>query len=416
MNKLNPVIFFVLFLTMSISGYSQITFEKGYFIKNSGEKVECLIKNQDWKNNPIRFDYKLYEGDHVKIETIQNVKEFRINNTLKYVRHKAKIDRSSGSVNTMSEDSRPIFSEEEVFLKILVEGKSSLYQYTEGNLFRYFFDTEEVAITPLVFKRYKTRHYQTKGYESKSFRVAQNDAYKRQLWNNLKCEELSKKRFEKLKYTKDDLINIFIAYNQCVDPTYIGTEQKQKRDLFNLTLRPRLNISSPSTPDPVIASRNINFDDNQSFGFGLEVEYILPFNKNKWGIIAEPTYQYYSAEKDVENSSISGGRIITTFDYSSIEVPVGIRHYIFLNDSSKLFINVGYTFDFTLDNFVEFRRADNSILDSFEFLTGENLAYGVGFKFKNRYSAEFRYQSSRDIRFSGSAYESMSFILGYTVF
>ena len=49
------VISFLFYLTFS---YSQITFEKGYFISNDGIKTECFIKNLDWRNNPTEFEYK----------------------------------------------------------------------------------------------------------------------------------------------------------------------------------------------------------------------------------------------------------------------------------------------------------------------------------------------------------------------
>jgi hypothetical protein len=39
--------------------YAQITFEKGYFINNSGDRTECFIKNIDWRDNPTKFEYKM---------------------------------------------------------------------------------------------------------------------------------------------------------------------------------------------------------------------------------------------------------------------------------------------------------------------------------------------------------------------
>ena len=42
--------------------FAQISFEKGYFINNANQKTNCLIKNQDWKDNPTEFEYKLDEN------------------------------------------------------------------------------------------------------------------------------------------------------------------------------------------------------------------------------------------------------------------------------------------------------------------------------------------------------------------
>ena len=69
--------------------------------------------------------------------------------------------------------------------------------------------------------------------------------------------------------------------------------------------------------------------------FGVETEFILAFNKNKWGVTIEPTYQYYKSEKkpsDVE----------AKLNYTSVEIPIGIRHYFYLSEKSKIFINASY--------------------------------------------------------------------------
>ena len=46
----------LLFLIVTES-FGQIKYEKGYFINNENKKIECLIKNKDWKNNPSEFSY-----------------------------------------------------------------------------------------------------------------------------------------------------------------------------------------------------------------------------------------------------------------------------------------------------------------------------------------------------------------------
>ena len=44
--------------SVSMQCHSQISYVRGYFIHNSGEKTVCLIRNVDWKNNPQEFDFK----------------------------------------------------------------------------------------------------------------------------------------------------------------------------------------------------------------------------------------------------------------------------------------------------------------------------------------------------------------------
>jgi len=56
---------------MTIS-YSQISFEKGYFINNTNQRISCYIKNSDWKNNPTEFVYKIaLEGDKMTAKSLK---------------------------------------------------------------------------------------------------------------------------------------------------------------------------------------------------------------------------------------------------------------------------------------------------------------------------------------------------------
>lgn len=143
----------------------------------------------------------------------------------------------------------------------------------------------------------------------------------------MKCPNFATSRIENLEYKKNDLVRFFTEYSECYNKELINFESKQKRDLFNLTIRPRLNISSIKLPSVILNSRSIDFRNKTGFGFGLEAEFILPFNKNKWAITIEPTYQSLKAEKTTETNlnNVSGGVLITNVDYNSIEVPLGLR-------------------------------------------------------------------------------------------
>lgn len=86
-------------------------------------------------------------------------------------------------------------------------------------------------------------------------------------------------------------------YNECNNQVFINFESKQKKDLFNLNIRPGFNNSSFSTQNGITSSSNVDFDNEFGFRFGIEAEFIIPVNKNKWAILIEPTYQYYKSGK-----------------------------------------------------------------------------------------------------------------------
>jgi hypothetical protein len=167
---------------------------------------------------------------------------------------------------------------------------------------------------------------------------------------------------------------------------------------------------------------NVDFGNKSSFGFGIEAEFILPFNKNKWAISVEPTYQnfksnmtqivdYNSGFPDVFNNNIN---------YSSIEIPLSLRHYLFLNNNSKLFINVSYVLDFPMNSTFIYRNNNPNISERKIDATMPNMASGIGCKFNNKYSCELRYQSSRNIVSDyvnlNSKYSTLSLIFGYSIF
>lgn len=112
--------------------YSQVYYEKGYYIDDNNQKVDCLIKNVDWKNSPTEFDYKLSDADNPQRLTIQSVKEFCIYNSVKYIKSTVNIDKSSDQTSSLSLEKNPIFQVEVLFLKVLIEGKANLYSFEDG--------------------------------------------------------------------------------------------------------------------------------------------------------------------------------------------------------------------------------------------------------------------------------------------
>jgi len=395
---------------INTNAFSQISYEKGYIVNQSGETINCLIKNMDWKNNPESLEYKTNETSEIITTPINNIKEFGIFNISKYVRTTVNIDRSTDNIMYLTDTKNPIFKEEQLLLKVLIEGKASLYLYEDGNLKRYFYNVDNNEIKQLVYKSYLNENDD----------IAYNNQFKQQLWNNVKCSNLTMKEIEYLEYKKRTLSKYFIVYNDCNNTDIIDYDKKGQKDLINLTIRPRINSSQLKLDNSSSERQAYNFDNKIGLGIGLELEFILPFNKNKWSLALEPTYQSFNSETSINVTNLVGGKSISKIDYSSIELPLSLRHYFFLNDNSKIFANISYILDFSSTSEIQFTRADNSITDTLDFETKNSFAFGVGFKQNDTYSLELRYLTSRDIlgnyAFWGSNYTSVSLIFGYTLF
>lgn len=405
---MKKILILTLFITTNI--FSQVVFESGYFITNSSEKVNCLIKHLDWLNNPTEFYYKLVGEGEIKQESIDNVTEFVVNGKVKFLRAKVDLDISSNDINKLDINRSPNFISKEVFLKVLIEGRASLFSYVIAGDENFFYMMDDSSIKPLVHKLFFV--------DEKRDRVSSNDAYKQELLNNLQCLDINESRIKKLSYKRDELIDLFTNYNGCigVDFKNYNKKNKAKRDLFNLSFRAGLRNNSFNVKRDAL-NRELDFGSILSYRIGLEAEIILGFNNNKWAIIIEPTIQNFRSSK--KTTDLVAVNMFNTneaeLDFSSIEIPVGIRHYFFLNENLKLFANALYSFDVSNDSKIDF----DTVSDLEVFRQGFAVL-GAGLVFKKKINFELRHGFNRDNFWNNenynSNYSNLSFIIGYNFF
>ena len=212
-----------------------------------------------------------------------------------------------------------------------------------------------------------------------------------------------------LKYSKQKLVQYFKDYYDCIGDNYVVLDKKENKNSFKLNLRPGINLSALSIGNSNPHGFKLNYGGKITFIFGVVAEFIMSFNKNKWAFIIEPTYRYYKSETE----NIYRYRIYNTTlaNYKSIELPMGVRHYFFISENSKLFLNASFVLDFVLE----------SEINNFDVNTGPNFAFGAGYKLKDKYSMEFRYLNNRDffdnLYFTyTNKFRTFSVVFGYTLF
>lgn len=392
-------ILILLFSTFPLFTIAQITFQQGYFIEN-GVKTECLIKNLAWKNNPVSVEYKLSEQETVQIKTIKDISEFAVNDAYKYRRYTLNIDRSGITIDKLSDKKEPEWKSETLFLKALVEGKITLYQYEDGNLVKYFYSTgDNIKAEQLVYKEYMIEG-----------RVAENNFFRQQLYNVMKDNYAQTINFEKLKYRKDELVKLVVAYNgNTGEKTVNNLSEKQNKGKINLKITAGVSFSKLSADYNIgdfYSTTSFSFDRKPSLRIGTEVEYVMPFNNNKWSLFTDPNYQYYKTDTE------KPGKYTAEVNYSYLELPFGFRHYMYLNNDSKFFADAAFVMSLNLDDSFMYNGANITIEKNSCF------AFGGGFAHKN-YSTEVRYNLNHGISGDpgwGTDYNSISIILGYRLF
>ena len=423
-------ILFAISLFLVISAQAQIKFEKGYFISNNGNRTECYIKNLDWRNNPNSFEYKTdMKSDSVHEESIYGNREFGIVNVSKYVRYKVNIERSETNINNLSKTKAAQFKEETLFLKTLISGSASLYLYTADNITKYFYETATTPIEQLIYIKYINNNFSTNGANSFSENISENNQFRQQLLNNVRCSEPPESDFSTVSYRKNELIKLFEKYNACnksASEEAVNYNDKVKRKSFALKFAPGLYMASLSVSDPH-QYYNVSTEFKKTvFKIAVEAEYILPFSNNTWSIFVNPSYHKFSDTKNYNRNDGFGviskdNNYTANVKYSAIELPFGVRRYFFLNASSKIFINAMYVYNLSIsDSKISFTNNTFGTAGNnrFDIAPRNNFGLGAGYSYK-KFSVEFRVNTTRNITDLiewNIDYNTNGIILGYNVF
>jgi len=405
-------LFLILFLTSFLFQLSaQNSFEEGYFIKNDGTRISCLIKNEKWNFNPSSFKYKLDKEKSSNTLTIENTKEVGINERYKFIRATVNVDHTLDDVNELKTGAKPNFKEETIFLNVLVEGQANLYSYYTNNFRRYFYNKNSENIEPLIYKEYLNANQQ----------IAFNREFRTQLWNNLKCESIAFDKIQELKYTKNALGSFFIEYNTC-NAAQVSNYLKLRKSSNNLNLKLRLGV--------LLSEVNIDSYNNYPsditnkytrFRYGIEGEYFLPVKDRRLSLSTEVSYNKYTILGEVEYQPFISSSTQDTlyrerqFDlkYQFLEVPLNLRYYHTINSQNKLFFTTSFVFEVDIKSVF----SDGGAIEDF-IRSNNGFGVGVGYTYNNKVSIEYKYNFIRisDPLYGVSAsvnYKSNFITIGY---
>lgn len=352
--------------------FSQITFNKGFIIDNSGTKTECLIKNYDWRTNPVKIQYKLTDSADEITKKIDSIKEFGINDLAHYVRVSIRIDRSPFELENLSNSRKPKWSEETVFLKELVCGKAGLWIYTEPEQFWFFYTIDNSLPEQLINKEYLVDD-----------KVAKNEAFKQQILAYLQNENTKKVNVYSINYDEQSLIKYFKQYNSTYEYCPRTDFDKPERDVFILKAAGSANYSSLLIYNPQIL---FVFDSKLNWSSGLEAEYYLPFNNNTWSVLISPTYEHIFFSQKIQGTQ----RIM---NLQSVTFPIGGRYTKYLKNDIRCFASIYLNSIICLRFNDNFQYSSNVSLDVHE---ANSFVFGGGASFRN-FGIELKYHTSRDL-------------------
>lgn len=409
----------IVLLGIHLSVHAQVEFEEGYFIDLQGERTDCLIKNADWRYNPGEITYKLSEGSDPLQLHCSMAKEFGISDKLKYVGLTVEIDRSSDQKKNLTNFRNPDFHEERLFLKVLVEGVANLYSYRSTDRIKYFYSVGDSEIKQLVYKRYiadndfiginnySMQMKYDKGSAYATEKVAENLTYQQQLIDDLKCYTIDRSEILATDYSRSELLKLFVKYSKCKDAEFTNYNERRTRTTYNFNLKPGYSYSTFSIRNFTSSHRNTDFGGHFSFDLGVEGEIILPYHRNKWAVFCSPALQSFHSELEEAIAT----KIV---DYKSIEVPVGLRHYFFLNEKSKIYLSASFIYDIPIDSRIHIEYGQ-----TLDITNSANWSTGAGYKYNDKFALELTAGFHRNLigtyAFWYSDFYSLTLNFAYTV-
>ncbi|MBI9054043.1 MAG: hypothetical protein JEY96_09525 [Bacteroidales bacterium] len=302
---------------------------------------------------------------------------------MKYVRAEVDIDRSSMDVNRLSKQRTPKWSKEVLNLQVVIEGDASLYLFKDGKMVKFFYSLNNTDIKQLVYKKY---------IKEDEITTAINKRYQNQLWTELRLDGSAMSSVSNISYKVTSLSNYFRKYNEQFGNNIKEYKNSIKGDgaKFNMKLQTGIYQSSLSMSNS-LSGATMDFSSDLNLKLGVELEMILPFNKNKWSMYIDPTYVKYMSETFLKNNNLAPVKVKAQIN--SFKVSFGLRYYFYLNQNSRMHINVNIPYYISFDSKIEHPSED---MDKFTTSSLTFVGVGIGYSYKD-FGIEFRRDPSRKL-------------------
>jgi len=401
-NHKASLLFIFTFLFLNTALLAQREFLPGKITKSNGETIEALIKISGWKNNPYFIDYKINGEDRIITGKVEDVAAFEIFDKVKYVRADVAFDRSSDLQGQLSTVRDPLWENEILFLKILVESETSLLLHKTNKTMRFYYQKGSGGYEPLVYKKFLSNG-----------RVQRNRAYRKQIQDNFSCGyDLDELR--KAEYKIKDMVDLFVGINKCLNHEVNIMQAEGSKGSTTWAIQPGLNFISGRMTKSIIAvggtqpeTYSSNIDGKTDIRIGIEGEYMLPQSINKWSLFFGAAYSGFKASgqwNDVlyfSNLTLLRGTQSWEATVSNITFNIGIRRYFKLNDKTRILTSLGWVPGLTLDLN---SSADIALINNNVATTGakldpqevSNFIAGLGIQMGNL-TLEARYNTNRQV-------------------
>lgn len=401
MPNLKPLHLSVLIFFLSLNYAFSQRFQEGYYIDREGNRQEIQIINKKWSTWNNENLTVLQNGQKKRIPMDQ-IREFGIDDELKFIRTSIRIDRSPNRPKDLDFHPEPNLVEEKVLLKVIVEGDLSLYLFLENNVKKFFIGTKGKEPEQLILKRYMEE------VENKLV-IKENVAFRKQLERLSTCGSTN---FNKINYELGPLKKFVVNENACRSP---GEEY-----FSSVEVKPRFSMNVRAGAFYSIAHVERAFNDFAvnavSPTAAVELEYIIPAIRHEVGIKMNAMYHAFEVYDEIIFPYSSDPREIS-LSHAEIFFGPSVEYRYFLNNTSALSGGIGYYFPLLLEDshYTEtLSRLDKADRISTPF-PGVFVTYGFN-SFSLKLQAFVGSAILEDVNNFNVDLQRVSFTLGYFLF
>ncbi|MEA1887757.1 MAG: hypothetical protein U9N72_11165 [Bacteroidota bacterium] len=389
-------------------------FLEGEIVSAENELLEGFIDYRDWKYNPdiIRF---IPDGKITPLTfSPSDLMSFTVNNE-RFIAAEVTIERTPDNLDELLNVGGRIISREKVFLRVLVEGLTSLYYYNERQSGKHFYIRKDIGGEIIELKQYSVIS-EIEGQKE----VLVQDEYKDQLENIMRDCPMLIPMTHLVDYNRSELTELVEEYNKC-----LKGEIYYVAELPSVEYEARLsaglsafyiNFRGSGSDDLVVANFPISHKPYAAVGLNI----IFPFSRKTFSVYNEAGIHIYESSDHIqwyESEKV----------YEDVEMTLGATRICLLNTIRytypakrfRPFIYAGvvntYSFNITNNKKSVMHFYSTVTEHTSEAIAGHgrysfSLAGGIGIKYKNA-GLDLRYELGRGIKSTTNVSSST-----YTVF
>ena len=404
-------------LLLPACAFGQQNYQPAKVTTLTGDTLRGFINYRGWDRNPRVVSFKSDLQAPEQLFHPLDIKEFSVSNE-RYAGGKVNIDDSPQDLDKLSTTAVPIYRADTVFLRALIAGPKSLYQYKPANATRvYFYIQQGNNFDLLVYKRYK----QPGGGPVV---VQSNNTYQDQLSLYLANCPTVGRRLKDARYFASSLQRMFADYYACTSQPLAFQLRSKTKHQFGLLAG--------------ITRTNLSFSDVKNDAYPMLDSYtqVGPNGGVYYNVSLPGSLGHFSLNTDLLFTSFKGSsshdNFISTNNYSTTTVSLELA-YLKLNTmlrftqplgSGAIFINAGisnaYAIQVKSEKTVRERFYSSERTSNAELFPGlrryeQGLVAGVGASYK-KISAEARYEYSNGFlsyEQLSSGFDRYSLLVGY---